>query len=145
MGRLVLGVSIEGDFLVTRLQVGSFTGLVPEQAIGYNKRLHRFDTRRIGWPVIVTEDIGPPPVCILRSGPGDTVILRRGRACLLILRLCKEGKNRCEMAAHEICPRSLPHCIQAAAIARTLPRSSGETGSSPVIARNAQNQCPGLL
>ena len=46
----------------------------------------------------------------------------------------RDGEHGFEVFAHQVSPCSLPHLSQASAIFLSLPRSSGLTGSAPVIA-----------
>lgn len=141
-GRFVL--RINRDFLEALLGVCTGARLVAEKAESFDKCCDSFVSRRLRRPVRNLQRVGPPPPFFVTCRERDTVVGVRRRAGDLVFTRDQVGKRSFDLVAgHVTTPFSRPHASHAPAILSNRPRSSGETGSAPVIAFSAQNRSHG--
>ena len=140
MGRLPVFIHVQRDFLVSLLNIRVSAWSKSNRTEHFDEGIKGFLQRNVWRPVSERPSNGPPPSLSIASCPRYAIVLRGRRARDRISRTGEMGKHGFEVFAHQVSPCSLPHLSQASVIFLSLPRSSGLTGSAPVIAVSAQNQ-----
>ena len=136
---------IDHDLLNSRLNIGCSALHETKAAEREAECLESLLTWRTTRPEPEFHWIGPPPRSVVLRCPGDTVIARSWRTRDGIPRSSQTREELLDLVVAQINPSSLPQASHASAIRSIRPRSSGWTGSTPVIALRAQNQCSGSV
>ena len=144
VGRSTISRGIDRYLFEARLKIRALAVHKTKRVEHEAKRFQSLLAWRATGPVPKFHRIGPPPRAITLRSPGDTVVTRRSRTGDGIGRSDKIREATLEfVAVVQINPSSLPQASHASVIRSIRPRSSGWTGSIPVIALRAQNQCSG--
>lgn len=136
-------VNVDRDLLKPLLDFCSLTRRICESPKGLSIGLKSNLSRHTAWPVIQFHRIWFPPCTIIPCRSGDTVVSRRSWTCYSVGFSAQPRKETFDLVLHQRKPCSFPHRNHAFAISSSLPFKLGSTGSTPVIAFNAQNQWSG--
>ena len=130
----------DGDLLKPRFVLRRCTQLEPQRHKQANIRSDGSVPPCVVRPI--PEKMVPPSACLARR-PRQAIVSAVLGAGYLVIPALEVGKCVHELMSHSsqsTKPRLRPHWSQARRISSNLPMSAAGTGSSPEIARSAQNQ-----
>lgn len=143
MSRHSVGRQVEGNLLETVLRFGTAARFVSEARERLDERIDGHCPRNSVRPSTDLRRFRPPPSVLIPCRPSNAVVIGCLPAGHGVPAGRKVGECPFQVRNHHRIPCSLAQCSHATVMARSLPRCSAGTGSTPQMAFNAQNQWSG--